>query len=78
MIYPMNPITRNPIAHACKIFMYSITDKRNAMGGTILVGLGTFVEEDDGVISEVLQLVDHVLVFLLSVSACLAHISLIT
>ncbi len=24
MIYPMNPITKKPIAQACKIFMYSI------------------------------------------------------
>jgi hypothetical protein len=72
MIYPMNPITKNPMAHACRIFMYSIP--LNLLRQlTVLIGLSAFVEEDDAIVGKVLELVDKVLVLFFSVTSGLTH-----
>ena len=67
IIYPINPITKKPMAHAYKIFKYStniINYCFHKMGGglTILVWLGTFIEKVAAVFHEVLHLLDGVLV----------------
>lgn len=61
----MKPITMKPMAQACRIFMYSIGGVVS-QGLTGLVGLGTLVEEVDGIVREVLHLLRVVLVLVLS------------
>lgn len=67
MMYPMKPITKKPIAQACKILRYSIKSIMSiAMKGkrrlTGLVGLCALVEEDLGVVGKLLNLLCVVLV----------------
>ena len=74
----MNPMTKKPIAHACRIFMYSITNQQRR-GSTVSVWLGALVEEHYAVVGEILQLVDYVLVLFFSVLSGRVHVlSLIT